>query len=126
MNNDTKLKNKILLWGTLQDLLAKTKKEEMTMRVEIAEALLEGESVGVHTFDFEGFKLKAAKKVNINLLPDELSNLTSIMTPEEQDCIVYKATLNKKLYNNLDDSSVIDECIVITPATPTISIIRGK
>lgn len=124
MYNDQKLIKKILLWEQLQIMLSETKKEEMKMRVEIAEVLLEGEPVGVHEFYFQDFDIKAAKKVNISLLPDELSSLASEMSDEEKDCIVYKANLVKSLYNKLEDSTIIDECIVMTPATPTISIIR--
>lgn len=124
MNNDEKLINMIVLWEATQELLSETKKTEMMLRVDVAEILLEGKSIGVHEFQFPNFKLKAAKKVNINILPDELSELASSMSAEEKDCIVYKATLNKKLYNSLDETFVIDECIVITPATPTISVIR--
>ena len=109
-------------WREAKDQLNHFKKLEMNTRLEICEILLANEEVGTHTFMVEDFKIKAVKKNNMSILKDELAEIASSMSPEEKACIEYKPSLSLAKYKLLDNHDVIDDCLLVKPATPSLTI----
>ena len=116
------LETLILIWDQLNSDLKKLKKKEMELRLEICESLLEGKEVGTHNYKFHGLFAKAVKKNSISLLPEELELLYDDLSEDERDCISFKPMLSQSKYKQLEDSSILDECIIVKPATPTLSV----
>lgn len=112
----------ILEWDQKNDELKRLKKQEMELRLQICESLLEGKEVGTHNFEYDGFSAKAVKKTSISLLPEELEALYDDFSEDERNCISFKPMLSQSKYKTLDDSSILDECIVVKPATPSLSV----
>lgn len=114
---------KVLQWNALQASLKKVKAEEMEMRIEICESLLEGKEIGTHKFQIEGLSLKATQKLAYNLDESELEFRYDDFSEEERESVKFKPSLKLKEYRALDDSSNIDECIITKPAAPTLELV---
>lgn len=111
----------------LQDSMALLKEREMEVRRTIAGILLEGKEPGTHTSQVGDIIVKATRALNHSLDVEKMLELQSKMSPAEQNCIVLKPQLSLTEYKKLpyDERKVIDECIVVKDAAPTIKIIIG-
>ena len=110
----------------IQIELKRIKSEELKLRKEVSEVFLEGESVGTHNFQTSGFNVKAVRKVNYSLDKEMLAEIWDSLSAEEQNAIRYNPALDMKAYKTLGDSDLLDECVVVKPATPTITIEFGQ
>jgi len=99
--------------------LEAAKKQEMDLRLEICDELLEDKEEGTHNFQIAGYDLKTAVKFNYKLNPEVED---AALTQEELDCIKYKPSLVLSGYRKLEESDNIDEYITVTPATPSLAI----
>lgn len=115
-------RNKIEKWLEAKSQLDYWKAEEMKLRREIADELLDGQPTGTHNFTKLGYKIKAVKKVNYNLDEQALAAIWDSMTAAEKEAIKYKPSLSLAIYKKLDHHEMLDQVIVTKPATPTLSI----
>ena len=108
----------------LAQQLAKIKKEEMELRNEILDVLLDGKESGTHNFMFDHLKVKAVKSFNYRLDSDHIANMINggTMTPEEQELLRLKFELKLADYKKAGDTPNIDEALTVSPAQPSLSI----
>jgi len=114
-------------WIVLQEKLKSIKKQEMDLRVEICSELAADKPVGTHNFEKDGFKIKVKIGENINIDDDAYFNLRQDFTDEEKECVRLKPNLKISEYKKLTQaegyvSGLLDECITVTPATPTLEV----
>lgn len=105
----------------LQSQLKTIKAEEVKLRKEIAEDILEAEEVGTHTITSGMFVCKATKKVTYSLDREALENIWGDLSDEEKDVIDYKPALKLRDYKSVD-SGLLDEAITVKPSMPSIAI----
>ena len=122
---------KLLEWDDLQVQLQQIKKKEMALRVEIAEELTGDDEIGTHTFRFGEIQIKVKKSYNYKIDRDLLDENEDLFTVGENACIRRNPELNMKEYKALKAiemsepevaSGYLDECISVTPSTPTLEI----
>ena len=113
---------KLEQYRLLKEELSDVKKREMELRVELADELSkEGLAAGTHNFnEFDGFKVKLVKKLNYNI--DKLVLETLELNEEEAECIRWKPELALKNYKSADDTSNLDQAIIITDGAPTLEV----
>ena len=96
---------------------------ENKLRIEICDELLENKTTGTHNFtDFDGYRVKAVKKVSHNIDKEVLGFIYDEMSAEEQEAINFKPELSVSKYKKLEDHSVIDNAIIVKPAMPSLDI----
>lgn len=101
------------------------KDKELELRMAICDELLNGQTVGSHNFEFDDFTVKATKKINISLDLEALDENFSEFTDEEKECIKFKPTLKMKEYKlakDMEEVDVLDDCITVKDATPTLEV----
>ena len=120
-------------WRSWQDALQEAKKKEMELRIKICEALASDKDEGTHKFDIGNIKVKVAKKNNYKIDREQYALLCEAFTEEEKECVRLIPEVNMKDYrayikqSETDDEINLDnlnECITVTPATPTLEIIE--
>lgn len=118
---------KIEEWTELQEQLKRVKKQEMDLRVDICSELAADKPVGTHNFDKGVYKVKVKIGENINIDDDLYFEMLPFMTAEEKECVKLKPNLKiteyKKLIQSEEyESGQLDNCITVTPATPTLEV----
>src|SRR5210317_1398080 len=108
----------------LAQQLAKIKKEEIELRNEILDVLLDGAEAGTHNYMFDHLKVKAVKSYNYRLDSDHITNMINdgTLTPEEQELLRLKFELKLADYKKAGDTPNIDEALTVTPAQPSLTI----
>ena len=115
-------KSKIIKWLQASAKLQHYKAIEAELRKEIADAILEGKATGVHHDYRLGYHIKATKKTNISVDELALAAIWNDLSEAEKDSIKYKPSLVSKNYKKLDDSSMLDHCIIAKPGMPGLEI----
>lgn len=118
MVNGEKIKNWILAKSTLDA----AKVNEMALRVEICNEVLQGHQKGVKHKIIDGFKTSATAKLNQNIDEDLLSAIYSDLSPAEKSCLKVKHSIISKPYNQLDAKSKLHRVIDEKPGTPSLTI----
>ncbi len=112
----------IELYVEVKSQLEYYKQMERKLRVDLCEALFPtANDTSVSTFVGD-YVVKGIFKNNIKFDADSLAKNAPYLTEEEAECIKYTPRLIASAYKKLDDSSMIDECLVVTPALPTINV----
>lgn len=120
----SKINQKLLAeYAALQAQLALYKKEEAEMRIAICDELLKGKSDGTHTFDIDGFKVKAVKKSTISIDKGLLSALMEDFSAEEKACFNFTPNFLKGAYNKLQDKELVNQVLEQKPAMPSLTVI---
>ena len=115
-------REKLLEYKEVSEQLKKIKALEMSLRVEICDELLRDKEEGTHKMYIDGVDVKAVCNLNMRLDVDELAMLAGKLTPEELEAIDYKPSLSKTKYKKLSSTSNIDNCIIVTPAAPSLTV----
>lgn len=103
------------------------KAEEMNLRRDLCDILLKGKMKGTHSFNIDGMDVKATKKVNMSLDKKRVDHYYEQMSNAEKDAVKFNPTLSITMYDKIEgDSSVLDGCLTIKPATPTLTVILGE
>lgn len=107
-----------------KEALNKYKKLEADLRIKVLDEVFSDQTPGSHTEIINGLKVKGGFKLNHKLDVKMASELFDSMTEEEQSCIKFKPSLSLKEYNDLEDvdTYILDDCITVVPAMPTLSI----
>ena len=113
--------NLIEQYMNAKDKLAEAKKIEMDFRLKVAE-MFSDQSEGVKTLDIEEFEVKCTFKNNITVDRDALDLVIDNMSAEELEAIDFKPTIKLGVYKKLDDTSWLETCLVVKPATPAIKV----
>ena len=104
----------------LKILLAKTKEDEMALRVVLADELGKGLSAGTHNFpQYDGFKVKLVTKLAYGIDKTILETLT--LTEEEAECIRWKPELNLTKFKQSETDN-LDDAVTIKNAAPTLTV----
>ena len=119
-------------WYELQAQLKQVKEDEMELRKFIFTALFPDPQVGVNTYGLgDGYFLKATHKLNRKIDIAALQSGKDTFESEDIDIeklIKYTPDLSMIEYNKLDEEQkkIFDFCLVTTPATPSLEIVKGK
>ena len=109
--------------------LKEYKAEELRLRNEITDVLLEGADPGTHNFRFGEFIVKAVKKLNYSFDKVTLEQLIDDeqLSQEELDLIRWSPDLKLGEYKKAEcDLEGINEALVVKPALPTLEIKLGE
>ena len=110
-------------YRVIKDALAELKKQESAMRIETLEELFDSNFVGTFNTTVGDFAVKGSFKNNYKVNQVEVDQNYDHMTEDEKRCLNFKPTLVLKEYNLLEGStSILDDCITISPAMPTMVI----
>jgi hypothetical protein len=126
MNTETKE----LLPSLIQDYidakagLARFKKLESVLRIELLDILFPSTTEGTVKEEIDGLLITGSFKIGHKIDVEALAEVLDDLSADELDCINYKATLSLANYKLLDENerSVLDEAIISKPAIPTITI----
>lgn len=122
----------LVLWFDLKAQLDKVKAEELEVRNRIAKSNFPAPVEGTNTTDLpDGWKLKM--KYGLNRKLDEPQFLAMREALIEQgvrtdELVVYKPDLSVSVYRTLtaEQMQFFDQCLTITPGTPSIEIVKPK
>lgn len=119
------LYNKLAELSILQNELNKIKKREMELRCEVADLYSETNTGKTETYYQDDLKVSIKKSVNVSLDKKLFSSSKGDMNAAELSCIDMVPTLNVSRYNKIVEegiSDVLDCCITVKPAAPTVKI----
>lgn len=104
--------------------LDKYKKLESKLRIQLLEELFPSGEVGTHTAAVDGLSIKGVFKMSYKLDQAEYLNNAEHFTDEEMECIKVTPSLVLAKYKGLeeDERSVLDDCVTVSHAMPTIKI----
>lgn len=122
MSKPSIIEDALILWDQKSNELKELKKLEMDLRIQICEVLLRGKGIGTHNFEFIGANVKAVKKNSMRVITEEFESLRDCLSEDERNCITFKPFLSRSKYVKLEDSSTLDECLMVKPAIPTLSV----
>lgn len=109
--------------------LKEFKAEELRLRNEITDQLLEGADPGTHNFKFGGYIVKTVKKLNYSFDRETLDQLIEDdqLSLDELSLIRWSPDLKLGEYKKAEfDIEGIDEALVVKPALPTLEIKLGE
>ena len=109
--------------------LKEIKKKEMEMRRNICDKLLEGRNVGTHNFSMEGFSMKAVKKVSYSVDQEMVAHFLEEdeLNEHEVEMIRTKYELALKNFKDgADHLGVLEDAVIVKPATPSLTIELGE
>jgi len=115
------LEDKLENYRIIKNKLAEVKEDEMELRLAIAEELsVDNLSAGTHNFDFTGLHVKLVTKLYKKIDKSILETLE--LSEEEAECIRWKPEIDARAYKNADDTDTLDEAVIVTNATPTLTV----
>jgi hypothetical protein len=119
-------KKQLELYVAAKEALAFAKATEMEQRIAICDEILEGKEKGTTTEVMFNIEIKAVKKFNLSLDKELLAQSLSDLSDEERECILMEPKLIAKEYQFLQeaeiDTPLLDECITVKDATPSLTI----
>lgn len=113
---------KIQKLAEIQAQLRLIKEKEMALRLEIHDELNKGRNPGTYHDIAGSYRIKSVLKYNYRLNKDDLEASWNEFTEEEQLAIKFTPTLSLSVYKRLDEHDELDNCLTVSPATPSISI----
>ena len=109
-------------WIKWKDDLAMAKENELNLRKEICEHILQGQIKGSKKGTIGIYVLSASAKLNDKLDAELLKAIWPNLTPEEKACIKYKPNLIAAKYKKLKSGVKLNRCIDSKPGTPTLTL----
>lgn len=100
------------------------KKLEAELRVKLLSFLFPSAVEGTYNTFIDNIKIKGKFGLNINLNQKAYNELSTQMSDEELECITLKPTLSVAKYKQVVNKEILEQCISISPAMPTIEIIN--
>lgn len=120
--DSTKLEDYIIA----KAILKSAKADELALRKEILEELFPVASEGIQTTLQGDYVAKGGFKLSYKVNNDEFEDgvLDGSISPEMQDCVVYKPSLSMTAYKNLsaEDRETLDGYLTIKPALPSLTV----
>ena len=82
------------------------------------------EWTGSETAEFNDLKIKGSFKFSYKLDAASLEENIATLSEDELSCIAHKPSLVMSKYNSLelDEKEALDECVIVSPAMPTLKI----
>jgi len=118
-----KINSDLLANFTAAVLVAKdAKAAEAKLRQQICDELLEGKVEGTHTFNIDGFKIKATKKITYSLDKEILAELYPNFDEDERACISYNPAFVKSAYQRLPHPDLMNSILITKPAMPSLVV----
>ena len=116
----------LIAWLKLQNLLKKTKEQEMTLRKAIASFIMGDKKAGTETRIFDDLEAKVSIQLSYSVDKGILLALHSL-SDEEKECIAWEPKLKVKEYKALkkskgDSPFPLMQAIIIKPSAPTLSM----
>lgn len=105
------------------------KEQELELRNQITDVLLEGKSTGTHNYVMSGFKIKCIKSVKHSFDTEGLEQLleNNELSDDELTLLRIKYDLKLAEYKQAPfDTTVLDDVIIVRPSLPTLSIVLGE
>ena len=110
-------------WLDVQDKMKFYKRQESSIRKEIGAAFGIDKMVeGVNHRQTDGFMVEINRRFNYKLVERELDEIWDELSDEERNCVVTKRSLSKSKYNDLLDSSMLDDAILIDDALLSVKV----
>lgn len=117
------LKDDFIRLKNLQQKLKELKAEETKLRKQLATGLkIETLKIGVNKIEIDNLAIVATRKVSYSVDKDDLESIWESLSDEEKDAINWKPSLALKVYKGLADTEMLDECIEVKPAMPSITV----
>lgn len=117
-------------WNEAQEKLKELKVEEMKLRKRIFSLFFPNAVEGANTYDLaNGYKLKGTSKITRKIDEAALEAVMAKMPRGSVDHLIkFKPSLVTKNYKALlpAQKKIIDEAIISSPGSPTISIVEPK
>ena len=114
-------KEKIAKWKKLSATLKTIKKQEIELRKEIAESILQGKT-GTVNVNMHGFKVKAQQSTRKTVDNEALLSLWSDLTEPEKETVKWKPEIIEKQYKQLSEKSMLDSVITLKVNAPTLKV----
>ena len=104
--------------------LTEWKAKEAKLRVQLLETAFPGAISGNETAEFNDLKIKGSFKFSYKLDAASLEENIATLSEDELSCIAHKPSLVMSKYNalELDEKEALDECVIVSPAMPTLKI----
>ena len=111
-------------WMGLSKQLKDVKAKEMDMRRDIVAFLVPTGLVGTHTRAFGIIDVKAVLKNNYKMDQEEVEKNLDSMTQAELNAVKMTASVIMSAYKLIpeDNRELLDMCIEVVPAAPTLSV----
>lgn len=115
------MKDLIKEWHDIKMQLTELQGHERTLRVKIAEAVLDGKKEGSKTEEIEGYKVTATGVLSYNIDKDELAIIEDDLNDEERECLRYKPELILKDYRALRGSQLA-KVVTVREGIPQLKV----
>lgn len=104
--------------------LAECKKLEAELRIKVLEIAFPDSTVGTYNTFSNDYKIKGVFKNNITINTEKMNETYDSLSPAEKMCVNFKPSLKLSVYNELEpeEKELLDDCITIKPAMPTLTI----
>lgn len=122
------LEDKIKEWYPISEKLKELKKQEMSLRVEICEEMINGVAgkpltvKAKETLMFGNMKVDANAKTSLKIDKEVYDDIEEDLSPEALLCIKTSMTVVKAKIDVLDDDDNLFDAVYETPSTPTLSV----
>ena len=113
-------------WAALKAQLQAVKNKEMKQRREIISFLLKGKETGRVKKELFGLNLHAEIPPKLTIDADVLQSNWESLSQEEKNVIKFTPSVQKRLYNKLENRSTLDEAVIVKPGSPVLKIIDKK
>ena len=119
------LQEQIEQWQEVYESMKTIKQKEMDIRVEICEQIFNNARETVKK-EIGPYKVKAVYKINSRVDEAAYLSLKPQLTVEEEEAIKVKYDLVKSKFNKLRPTSLLHQCIISKPGTPTLEVKDGN
>lgn len=118
-------KEMIAKWKRLSATLKTVKRQEMELRKEIAESILNGQ-IGTVNVNMHGFKIKAQQSTRKLVDNEALLSLWSDLSEAEKEAVKWKPEIIERNYKQLSEKDILDSVITMKVNAPTLKIEKVK
>ena len=112
------------LWVSLDAQLKSVKKQEMALRKDIQKAV--GIMAGTQKKMFDDVEVTIAVSESLSVNRDELLSLTEGLTHEERAAIIWKPSIDKRVYDELPPDSELRRIVTLKLSAPKLTIVGAE
>lgn len=118
MVTEEKVKEWLIISGRLKSI----KEDEMELRKEICDHILDGKIKGAKSSTFGKYTMTATAKIGEKVDQDLLKVMWPELSKAEKACFKFKADLVSKEYKTLDAKSNVHRAVDSKPGAPTLAL----
>lgn len=112
------------LWVSMSAQLSSLKKQEMNLRKDIQKAM--GIKTGIVKQMFDDVEATIAVSEQLSVKREDLLSLTEGLTNEERAAIIWKPSIDKRVYDSLPMDSGLRRIVTLKLGTPKLSVIGAE